>query len=222
MSTRKSILTFTTAAIQAQVDAANGRRSARTVNFSEAIQAIREALRDGYGYVNGGTVANSYGYAAVQTQVTAIAVEQTVIVNVLTANAKKGTGTGLPWTRAANEEKIRTTILDLVWCPARNGEFRLTRKQAKAIVAAQDHADAIRAAERIPADVRDSKILITAADSLAAGNCESETCRVQSWFPGRDTVPANEVLAVIIKRAPSLISFAVRAIKYAQSHVVAA
>ena len=86
-----------------------------------------------------------------------------------------------------------------------------------ALVSAQDRADAEQVMARIPTDLRDSDIPVTAADSLACGNCEKETARVQEWFAGRESVPASELLAVIAKRAPSLVSFAVRAIRYAAS-----
>jgi hypothetical protein len=222
MSNHKSSVSSAIASIQSKLAAANGKRKVRTVNYSEAVQAIREALRDGYGYVNGGTVANNYGYPAIQTIVTAIAGERVVIFDAFVAKANKGHGTGLPWTRAASAEKIRKTILDLAQCPAPKGFALMTRRTAIAIVSERDHADAIRALESIPSELLDSTTPVTASDSLACGNCASETARVQSWFPERESVPANELLQKIVETAPSLVSFAIRAIQYAQRRIIAA
>lgn len=216
--------TKTEAATQAlitQLHRINGKRRQRTISYTEAVQAIREALRDGYGYVNGGTVANCYGYAAVQTQVTAIAGNGVVVVRAIEASASKGSGTGLPWKRNATADTIAAGIEAATKTP-HPGAIVLTRNTARRIVAAQDHADALAAIDRIPAELREDGTLVTAADSLAAGNCESETRRVSSWFAGRDAVPARELLAAIIERAPSLVTFAVRAVQYAQRRAVAA
>lgn len=224
MSIRKSIVTSSVAAIQSKLDAANGRRRERTIAFREAVQSIREALRDGYGYVNGGTVANSYGYCAYQTQVGAFAANDAVILTIHQSSAGKGTGLPLPWRRNTNEDKIAEIITSSTVrpYPQSSGTIRMSRRTARAIVAAQDHADAIKAIERIPAEYCESETPVTAADSLASGNCESETRRVQSWFPGRESVPAKEILAAIVTNAPSLISFAVRAIQYAERHAAVA
>lgn len=222
MSARKSVVSSTTEAITATLAGANGRRRERTLSYSEAIQAIREALRDGYGYANGGTVANSYGYAASQTQVGAISANDAVVVTICQSSASKGSALLLPFRRGTSEEKVAAIIDSSTQRPYRGGGIRMSRRTARAIVAAQDHADAVAAADRIPFEYRNCDTLLTASDSIAAGNCQSETVRVQSWFAGREAIPAREVLAAIVERAPSLIPFAIRAIQYAQRQAPAA
>lgn len=82
--------------IWADVQAANGRRRQRTLSRYNVERALIEALTTGSAYRNGGTVANKYGYPAVQT-VLLVGVSPNGKISWQThaANATKGcTGVG--------------------------------------------------------------------------------------------------------------------------------
>ncbi len=213
--------------LQSKLASINGNRRVRTVSYAEAVQAIREALRDGYGHVSGGIVANCYGYPAAQTRVAAMASQQIVVVVVEKAGANKGAGTGLPFRRNTDHARAIRIVAEIVQGPAEKcmsdgtRAIRMTRREASAIVRAQDREDAAAAMARIPADMRESAIPVTASDSLACGNCESETRRVAGWFRGRESVAASELLSAVATRSPSLVSFAIRAIRHAESRMAA-
>ena len=204
--------------IEAHLAIANDGRRVRTINYREAVQAVREALADGWGYVSGGTVAAAYRYPASQTQVGAMAYGSAVVVRILETMASRGTGLPLPWRRNTSADKIAKIIAETIWTPAARGEIRLSRRQAVALVADDDREQAAVALARVPEAVRSSTVPVSVAHSLAAGNCERETLRVAAWFGGRATVPACELMDMVSHRSPALISFASRAIEYACSH----
>lgn len=210
--------------VRTSLDLANGSRRTRTISYSQAIQAVREALVDGWGYVAGDTVANSYGYAAVRTVVfSACSPDRGLVrisVSVRRATRSSGVFPFSKMTRGSRPEKIQAAAESWVTGPCGPDDLVITRRQARALVLAQDREDAERALADVPADMLGSDIPVTVQDSIAAGNCQRETARVAAWFPGRESVPAGELLALLARRAPGLISFAVRAVRAAQGKLV--
>jgi hypothetical protein len=83
------------AAIEAALNAANGRRRERTVTLSEALWACKEARAKGYAVVGGGSVANSYKYPATQTGfVVAVGSKGQLRWRAGVVSASKGTSVG--------------------------------------------------------------------------------------------------------------------------------
>ena len=128
------------AAITSLLDLANGKRRTRTLDMDAVRYAIGEALADGYSSACGGTVPNAYKYPAQRTIATAIASKSVVVVRVAEVNAKKNSGTGLPWRRNANPDHIADQIAAKTAPEATLSpdEVRMSRSTAERIAKIQE------------------------------------------------------------------------------------
>ena len=190
--------------------AENGRRRTRTCHWLHAQQVIREAMENGYGYVNGGHVAAAYKYRAYTTCIFAWRCDAGIAIKVGTANAVNGSS---PVTFAGIASKRERHILEFV---AAHQDGRT----ANIIIPLREAVRLARREVRITATDRARmralpNVLVTTADSIAAGNCASQTAKVASWFPGRTEVPARRLVARIDRKAPQLLPFAFRAVQTA-------
>lgn len=181
------------------LSAANGRRRERTLTMADVAQALRESLIDdpsagyGFGYVNGGTVANAYGYPAFQTKIVATRRRREIRLRIFQDRANKGSGTGLPFNRNATDATAREAI------DARHsnpivafGQIRLTTRDARRLIERYEIAS-----DPVGVDTGlDLDAVISVEASLAAGNCERETARVREWV-GKDTATVREVVEAI-------------------------
>jgi hypothetical protein len=87
MTQREQILLSITAAL----DAANGKRRVRTLDWGDVCEVIREALADTYAFRAAATVANAYQYLAVRTACyAAIRSDGAVALAIGTTYANKG------------------------------------------------------------------------------------------------------------------------------------
>lgn len=73
-----------------QLKAANGRRRERTIELEQMERAAADLTDGEFELLLGGTVANSYGYAAKQTAVLVFRIHGFALAIIRVANAKKG------------------------------------------------------------------------------------------------------------------------------------
>jgi hypothetical protein len=209
---------------------ANGRRRVRLLDLDDLDQVIAEARRDGAGCVAGATVANAYKYPAVRTAALAARrSDGSVLVRVGVAPAHKGSA---PRPRSLVEDiptvhgprflrdaqawadsvpLDRDLPPSTVLIPARVAARWAAERRRHALATALARLDpADRALYLAPPDVG-----VSAADSTDAGNCPTVTAQVAAWWPGRTSVPASTLLAVMTARAPELLRYALRAVRQA-------
>jgi hypothetical protein len=200
----------TTRRLRTALDTVNGRRRERILHLQEVAQVVREALTDGLGYTTGGSVANSYGYRAYTTMAAAVGVSDLIAIGVAIRDANAGPITWIGAPPVSHAKKIIAWQAGLTWA-AMSGDWVdivITRDEATGwLRSLRPRRVTGRATPRVA---------VTMRDSIASGNCQSVSRRVRRWFPGRSSVPAQELLAEIDKREPTLRSFAVRAIEAAQ------
>lgn len=217
--------------IAAALASVNGRRRVRTLSASDVTQAIREALRDVYGYVHAGTVANKYNYPAESCTVFAVRrPDGGVRVAVGSSNAKKGSSPR-PGYMAAYVPQVTDRPVDRAKMAAwanmdletadystadAHGDgliFDVPARVCRVMIREADRA--AQALKQLSAGVIPA-ITVTLADSLASGNCRHESHRVVAeYFGGRTEAPAAELIRVITSRAPHLLPYARRAVAHA-------
>jgi hypothetical protein len=215
---------LSTTLLRAALAAANGRRRVRTLDESGVIQAVREAITDGYGWVASGTpVANCYGYPAERTSVLAgRRTDGGVTVGIGACGATKGAAprpsrlAGVIPTIRPDGPRVRAAILAWADRPLpedvvlpRRAALRLVREDAMLTVEERRLSATELAAVG-------TGTMVTAGDSLAAGNCPRETARVAAWWPRLSEVPAGTLLRRVARRAPHLLPFARRAVAEGQ------
>lgn len=200
-----------TAIIESDLHAANGRRRERLLSAREIAQVLTEAMRDGYGYTTGGSVAKSYKYRASTTKAFAVANGPDYIA----LKTDDGDAKGSPVSFAGPSQATRPSIdkwaarQTLYTLRPEAGWLVLTRRECRLFVRSI-------AGIAIPKDL--PVAMVTVADSLSAGNCRMTTERVATWFP--DTaVSSKELIRTIQSREPLLMPFALRAIRYAAQRV---
>lgn len=87
--------------LQADLRRANGRRRTRTLSLASCINCAKAAIDDveGYSYITGGHVANSYGYRSYTTVcVAAVRSNGTVRISVALSSGSKGSSPTTPVT----------------------------------------------------------------------------------------------------------------------------
>lgn len=228
------------AAIKSALKELQGRRTARILGVSDVVQIVREALANGAGCTGGGTVANCYNYPAHQTASLAVRLaDGSVAIYLGDANAKRGSRSypreipvrgvvGAPEGSAKWVDKI------VVWATAATptedaygdplpptlvlpegivcGLVALQSRRAKATA---------RAESAKLADLRE--VPVTLGDSVEAGNCRHESERVaRTYFPGRDSVPAGDLIDAIVAHEPHLLPRVERAVRHAATALVVA
>ena len=219
MTTRHYQVCSLAAAIR-HLDALRGRAQARSLNREDLLQALAEARRDGdYGLRAGATVANCYGYPAHRMRLVVIRRRRTYALLADWGNAKRGSsacplgGRQSVWERqirAAQRGTLPPAVETWWLIPAREVRRALAERRYQARLAAVRHA-----AEVWCTSAPDGQ-LVTAADSLSAGNCPRATERISQWWPERDSVSHAELRAAILRREPTLARFAVQAVEAAQ------
>lgn len=206
--------------LQAALRAANGKRRVRTLHMDDVLQAIHEAVRDAYGYRNGGTVANAYKYPAIQTCVLAATrTNGDVMVCVGIAYANKGAAPRprvlareIP-TITVDSPRVRTAVRKWANRPKKaHAAICVPRRLALRAIAERRRLARAKVALRLPEVTPYLHVEVTREDSLRAGNCPMETGRVARWWPGQTSVPAPVLWQRVLQREPELTTFAWRAI----------
>lgn len=214
----------TMTALRTELASVNGRRSTRILCDEDVLQAVAEAQRTRQGHRTGGTVANSYGYQAVRTVCfTARRTDGGVTVAIGLADAKKTTA-GIPTCVPFDGNTLRRRdwpSLRLAWADeAPPPSIIIQARQVLEMLVARRRAARTNAHAMILHDltqytISPADIMVTTADSLAAGNCPAETLRVAKWFQNRESVNASELLSKIERREPTLARYALAAVQIA-------
>lgn len=201
--------------IERQINCANGRRRARTIDARQVWQAIREALAwTQYGFVSGGKVAGSYKYASTTT--TAYAVQFApghVALEIGAIDAHKNSSE-TTWATGCRSNDL--TGQRAKFGPRTDGTppaIYLTIRQARAYL---QRLDAARAAEHLGMAPDALKaISLTVADSLAAGNCRTQTNRVQAIAGGAKSMLLADILTLLQRHnLTHLTPYAIRAARH--------
>jgi uncharacterized protein (TIGR02996 family) len=80
------------------LEKANGKRRTRTLDESDVINTVIRATEKGWAWVNGGTVANAYGYPAVTTWILAVKkADGTIAVDAGEGSASKNRSPVCVW-----------------------------------------------------------------------------------------------------------------------------
>lgn len=198
-----------TARLDSAIAKANGTGRQRLLGRAEVAQVITEAMRDDYGSTNGGSVARAYsknGNIALTSVAFAVANGPDYIaVKLSRINALASAVTWAGPDRINNcmawvAKQTLYTLRD--WIILSRAECRLFIRSVTAVTTTISGES--------------QGLLVTLADSLAAGNCQSQSERVAGWFAGRSEVPAKELMTTVAKREPLLITFVHRAIAVAE------
>ena len=197
-----------------------GRRTQRTLDDTDLMQALAEARRYSYGNRYGSTVANCYVWRAYRMVMAAIKLSsgRGYAVRTCWANATKGSSRVpeggrmqdwldlLPWRRSLSLQKLVDAGYSILTCA------EVTRAMAEVRLRAR-----VCAQKLWPEEPDYDSIMVTVADSLAAGNCERVTATVRDWFPGLDSVSATTLRRTILARDPMLARYGKAAVDKARS-----
>lgn len=200
-----------------------GRARRRTLDAGDLRQVLLEAQRTGMGSRCGGHVANSYGYPASTMRMAAFRLpDGDYAVKTDWGNATKSSASVPIY---GGDRALRKFVEDV-----RSGKCgiegkdhglegaswtRLARRDVHRVLAQARRAAREDRGRQWPESEAPETVVVTREDSLAAGNCASETERVAAWFHGRTAVSAAELRAVILRREPTLVAFARRAVAQA-------
>lgn len=187
---------------------ANGRARERLLGAREIAQVLTEAMREGYGYTTGGTVAKAYSKKGTAYSTMAFAVANGPDFIALAITRMPSMGSPVTWAGPNNksDQSIRKwverqtlyTLRD--WMIFTRPECRLwIRSLAKVQVGDVPH-----------------DLFVTLDDSLRAGNCERESRRVAEWFKPEKAVAAVKLVKVVSRREPLLLTYVQRAIAQAK------
>ncbi len=182
------------AAINQALATHNGRRRERTLTESDILRVIGECLADGRATTGGGTVANKYGYPAVQTVAVAEKQGKQVIVSIGQNNASKGSA------QRPNPRYGSASVITLSLATAR----KLTQQQR------------IESGKFLPKHLH--RVIVTREHSAAVGNCSTYTERVAKLCGDGESATAKTVFDACKKFFPSQLDRAVKAIMYASTH----
>ena len=192
--------------IQIALDTANGRSRERLLSKREIAQVLTEAMRDGYGYTTGGTVAKAYSKYGTAYSTMAFAVANGPDYIALRVVRNSANSSAVTWAGPSSvaEKSCRNWVARQTLYTLRDWII-LSRAECKLFI--RSIAEAKFAA--VP------DVSVTLEDSLAAGNCRTVTARVAGWCAPRTEVPARTLARAIQSREPLLIPFAQRAIAQA-------
>lgn len=199
--------------INSQLNRVNGKSRARTINFEDVIQVLREVTDRGFGWINGGTVANAYGYPAKASACLGWKRGKTIVLRFGTKNATKA-ASKVTWAGiTANTAKHKTAFIaneepkpetDVV-VPARIARFLIVARAAQALVDFPEWEQ--------------KGFSVTRSDSLAAGNCVAITCDLILKLGRPEALPANELMRRTSEIAPHLLKYAWRAVGVAENRM---
>lgn len=200
--------------VLAEMRRVNSGRRIRRIDLYDIGRCIREAHSYGIGYTTGGKVANTYRYPATTAAVAVLRSGRNYYVRFASINAKRDSSI-VTWFGPVSEKTIHLKA----WV-AKMTAYPLTYDCANVLdkrwirLSATDLAVLRRVHTLITSDdLECPEVEVTYEDSIAAGNCRTETDRVQhSVLHDATSMSSRTLLRTIANEVPSLLRYARRAV----------
>lgn len=124
--------------LQEALNAANGKRNVRTLDYVQVMEIVNYAINNGCGWTSAGSVANAYHYKAVTTAVLVVCVgdRARVKIGTIEAHGKRSPMVWFGCTRSTSNEHVAERAAAWLAKPPVDGEQDFSTRELELAVAA--------------------------------------------------------------------------------------